>query len=118
MIVKLPFPPSTNNLFINVKRGRIRSQKYDEWLKEASWELARRKPPEVTGPVRLAYVFGIPDRRKRDLDNLIKAPQDLLVKFGIIEGDDNTIVYGFTADWDKTGSVQGVQITITPVEAI
>jgi Holliday junction resolvase RusA-like endonuclease len=37
------------------------------------------------------------DKRKRDITNLLKAPEDLLVKFKVIEADDNTIVQAISA---------------------
>jgi crossover junction endodeoxyribonuclease RusA len=112
--ITLPFPPSTNNLFINSSRGRFRSQKYDEWIKEAGWELARQRPSKFVGPVVLLFHFqdGL-DKRKRDVTNLIKAPEDLLVRHGIIEADDNSIVRGVEAYWNA--AVTGVQITIESV---
>lgn len=114
IVVTLPFPPSTNNLFINTSRGRIRSSKYDEWATEAGWELKRQRPPKVVGPVMLSFDFQSGrDKRKRDITNLLKAPEDLLVKFGVIEADDNTIVQCISAGWSS--SVQGVRITITPI---
>jgi Holliday junction resolvase RusA-like endonuclease len=113
-VITLPFPPSTNNLFINTSRGRIRSSKYDEWAAEAGWELTRQRPSKVTGPVMLTFDFqSNRDKRKRDITNLLKAPEDLLVKFGIIEADDNTIVQFISAGWNPT--VKGVRITITPI---
>jgi Holliday junction resolvase RusA-like endonuclease len=114
IVLTLPFPPSTNNLFINTSRGRIRSSKYDEWAAEAGWELKRQRPPKVAGPVELVFCFQDGrDKRKRDVTNLIKAPEDLLVKHGVIEADDNTIVRAVSACWDDT--VKGVQISIFPV---
>lgn len=112
--ITLPFPPSTNNLFINSSRGRFRSQKYDQWIQEAGWELARQRPSKFVGPVVLFFHFEDGrDKRKRDVTNLIKAPEDLLVKHGIIESDDNSIVRGVEAYWDDT--VKGVQIVIFSV---
>lgn len=110
-VITLPFPPSTNNLFINTSRGRIRSSKYDEWAAEAGWELKRQRPANVTGPVSLAFEFqSNRDKRKRDITNLLKAPEDLLVKYGVIEADDNTIVREISACWSD--AVEGVRITI------
>lgn len=112
--IRLPFPPSTNNLFINGSKGRFRSQKYADWIAEAGWELARQRPLKVAGPVDLVFHFQDGrDKRKRDVTNLIKAPEDLLVKHGIIEADDNTIVRSVTAFWADTAV--GVEITIIPV---
>ncbi len=113
IVVTLPFPPSTNNLFINTSRGRIRSSKYDEWATEAGWELTRQRPAKSVGPVSLLFEFQLNrDRRKRDITNLLKAPEDLLVKFGVIEADDNTIVKEISARWSEC--VKGVQISIIP----
>ena len=109
-VIDLPFPPSVNNLFINVKRGRIRSQKYEDWIQEAGWLLACQRPAKCVGPVALFFEFCEPDKRKRDLDNLLKAPQDLLVKHGIIEADDCSIVRSVHASWSE--AVGGCRITI------
>jgi crossover junction endodeoxyribonuclease RusA len=115
IVLHLPFPPSTNNLFINTSRGRIRSSKYDEWATEAGWELARQRPSKTLGPVSIHFEFQSGrDNRKRDITNLLKAPEDLLVKFGVIEADDNTIVQAISAGW--SASVKGVRITVTPIE--
>ena len=115
IVLTLPFPPSTNNLFINTSRGRIRSSKYDEWATEAGWELARQRPAKAIGPVSILFEFqSNRDKRKRDITNLLKAPEDLLVKFKVIEADDNTIVQAISAGW--SASVKGVQITITPLQ--
>jgi Holliday junction resolvase RusA-like endonuclease len=112
--VTLPFPPSTNNLFVNGSKGRFPSQKYADWIQEAGWELARQRPSKVAGQVVLFFYFqdNRKPRRPRDVTNLIKAPEDLLVKHGIIEADDNSIVRGVEAYWDDT--VTGVRIVIVP----
>jgi len=111
IVITLPFPPSTNNLFINGSKGRFRSQKYADWIAEAGWELQRQRPPKIVGPVELVFCFQDGrDKRKRDVTNLIKAPEDLLVKHGVIEADDNTIVRAVSACWDDT--VEGVEISI------
>ena len=80
-------------------------------IAEAGWELQRQRPPKIVGPVELVFCFQDGrDKRKRDVTNLIKAPEDLLVKHGVIEADDNTIVRAVSACWDDT--VEGVEISI------
>jgi Holliday junction resolvase RusA-like endonuclease len=112
-VITIPFPPSTNNMFINSKRGRFRSQKYDEWINEAGWEIKRQRPSKVIGPVSLMFEFQDGrDKRKRDVTNLIKAPEDLLVSHGIIEADDQSIVRKVSASWSR--EIQGARITIEP----
>lgn len=112
-VLVLPFPPSLNNMFINVRRGRIRSQKYDSWIQEAGTEIMRQRPSKVVGPVSISYEFQEgQDRRKRDLGNLEKASTDLLVSHGIIEADDGSIVREIALKWSR--EVNGVRVTIKP----
>lgn len=113
-VINLPFPPSLNNMFINGSRGRFRSQKYDSWIMEAGAEIMRQRPAKVAGPVNLIFEFQEGrDNRKRDITNLIKAPEDLLVKHGVIEADDGTIVRKVQANWNA--EVEGVRVTIEPL---
>ncbi len=113
-VLHLPFPPSLNNMFINGSKGRFRSQKYDSWIMEAGQEIMRQRPRKVAGPVILTFEFQEGrDKRKRDISNLVKAPEDLLVKHGIIEADDGSIVRSITSKW--TPEVEGVRITIKSI---
>jgi Holliday junction resolvase RusA-like endonuclease len=107
----LPFPPSVNNLFMNGKHGRFRSQRYDTWIQEAGVEIMRQRPKKVAGPVILTFEFQEGrDKRKRDISNLVKAPEDLLVKHGIIEADDGSIVREIKCKW--SAEVEGVRVTV------
>lgn len=115
VVVNLPFPVSTNALFSNGRAGRFKSQRYEDWLHEARYALMVQRPKIVKGPVKLEWlVQDGKDNRKRDISNLLKASEDLLVAHGIIEADDNTIVRGIKADWSR--DVEGIQISIVPVD--
>ena len=105
-------PPSTNNLFINVKKGRIRSQQYDTWIQEAQVDYLRQRPKPVAGPVHITMEFREPNR-KRDIDNAQKAPLDFLVSTKLIEADDNTVVRSLTSKWSD--EVEGCRITIESI---
>lgn len=101
----LPFPPSTNNLFVNAgKRGRVRSSRYDLWLNEAGWELKAQRPPKMLGRVAVTICLCPVDKRRRDADNGAKACLDLLVKHGVIEGDDSRFVRKVTMQWVDVGA--------------
>lgn len=114
VVINTPFPPSTNNLFINVSKGRIPSARYADWRQEAGWSLQAQRPKPIKGPVVLRYQFQEgQDRRKRDIGNLEKAPTDLLVEHGVIESDDNTIVRAISLSWSK--HVNGARVEIIPV---
>lgn len=112
----LPYPPTTNNLFVNnpKTRGRFPSKAYKAWQEEAGKALIKQAPlPAFSGAVCITFTFGRPDKRRRDLFNYVKAPEDLLVKHGIIE-DDSLIEKG-TVQWSP--HVFGVRIEIEPFEA-
>lgn len=85
--IVLPLPPPLNNLFKNVRRGRAPTARYLAWRAEAGLMLQAQKPAPVAGQFIVSMTFRRPDRRARDLDNLAKAPLDLLVAHGVIEGD-------------------------------
>jgi Holliday junction resolvase RusA-like endonuclease len=115
----LPFPPSVNNLFINAGRKRVRSPKYRAWADEAgalivvAQTIYRQAGKSIAtkGPVRLLYEFQEgQDKRKRDIDNLVKPVNDLLVTHGIIQADDNTVVRAIDLRWSD--KVLGVRITV------
>ena len=114
VVINTPFPPSTNNLFINVTKGRIPSARYADWRQAAGWSLKAQRPKSIKGPVILRYQFQEgQDKRKRDIGNLEKAPTDLLVDHGVIEADDNTIVRAITMSWSK--HINGARVEIIPV---
>ena len=83
----LPYPPTTNNLFMNVGKGRIRTKKYDAWIAEATRHVRQQAPQPITGLYSLTLKVWRPDRRRRDASNLIKAVEDLLVSLGVTPDD-------------------------------
>lgn len=88
MILKLPFPPSTNSLFAGKDRRR-KSERYKAWIAEA-FPLVQRevRGQRISGPWSIELRAVRPDRRKRDIDNLLKATIDLMVSCGVV-GDDS-----------------------------
>lgn len=102
--LSLSWPPSVNNLFLNRQgRGRIRSPEYRAWAEEAGWIIGTTKQPKLKGRVQVSIAYRAPDRRKRDIDNLLKPILDLLVTHQIIEADDSTCVRKVEAEWVETG---------------
>ena len=93
----LPYPPTTNHLFINAHPGRVKSPEYRAWLTHAGLMLNMQHPESVPGAVKVAYEFRRPDKRRRDLGNLEKAATDLLVKHGVIE--DDCLIEELTLRW-------------------
>lgn len=81
-------PPSVNALWKVGRGGRLyRSPKYSAWLKETGWEIKRQRPGKVDGPYKVEIILRPATNRRRDLDNLCKAPLDALKAFGVTDDD-------------------------------
>jgi hypothetical protein len=83
--VTLPLPPTTNNLFKGVGRGRAKTQGYKDWIEAAGWALARERIAPVLGAY--AFLLALPRGMPGDCSNRIKAPEDLLVKHKLTPDD-------------------------------
>lgn len=86
--IRLPLPPSVNALYRNVPgRGRVKTARYLTWLKAAGHALKDQKPKKISGDYQLWLWCERPDKRRRDLANLVKGIEDLLVAHGVVEDD-------------------------------
>lgn len=93
----LPYPPSVNEAYANRKfgkgRGRFKSKKYTDWLKEAdAWFLKQKAEKTVGSPVVGPYeahmTFSRDKRRwNSDISNRIKVAEDFLKRGKLIEDD-------------------------------
>jgi len=99
----LPLPPSVNCLYSG-KGRRHKSKRYERWEITARNALRYQKfTPFGKEPLRAHYRFGRPDKRIRDLGNLIKAVDDFMVHEGIIA--DDSWIHHITIEWaDVTGA--------------
>jgi Holliday junction resolvase RusA-like endonuclease len=99
---ELPFPPSANNLFVNGKRGRFTSPKYQAWKNAAGLIAnAQARGRCIAGFYAMEIQLVRPDKRRRDASNYIKPVEDLLVSLGITDDDcENQLV---SAQWVEKG---------------
>jgi crossover junction endodeoxyribonuclease RusA len=89
----LPWPPPSNNLYPSSGGKRILSQRGRLYQSDFRIALARqlaRSEPTIAGRVGYRARFMPPDRRKRDLSNLLKALEDNLTKCQVW-GDDSQV---------------------------
>lgn len=109
------YPPSVNGNYRAVAGRVILSAKYRAWKKQAALEYMIAKPPKrISGPVLIDITLRAPDKRRRDIDNPIKALADFLVNVGAIEADDNSIVKALTVRWNEDGFGVPCSIHIRP----
>lgn len=92
-------PVPLHACFVNVRRnGRADSDRYktfkantDQFLARKYLRLGTVKKPLFVGPVHTKYVVKRPDKRARDLGNLLKALDDTLTRNHIIADDSNIV---------------------------
>jgi len=115
VILSLPYPPSANRLWRNVNGRAIKSAAYRDWLEHAAQEALFQRPARVEGPYHLEIHVAAPDRRKRDIDNLIKPLSDALSQVGVT--DDDRMAQSIFAAW--TGeTVKGGAVTVSVRSAV
>jgi crossover junction endodeoxyribonuclease RusA len=90
LIVTLPYPPTVNHYWL-IGRGRM-------YLSPAGRQYRRQVEailfgsPTITGEVTVTVAVYPPDRRKRDLDNVLKALLDGLGHGGVYDDDSQVAV--------------------------
>jgi crossover junction endodeoxyribonuclease RusA len=84
----LPYPPSTNRYYRNVRGRTLISRDGREYRTRAMLAVSGdgRKPPN-DGRIALCMDAFPPDRRRRDLDNLQKPLLDAMEHAGVYEDD-------------------------------
>lgn len=110
MEIRLPFPPSVNDMYLNNKgagRGRKPSPEYRAWKNQAGWELKAQHAKAVGGIVEVR--IDLDDSRRGDADNRIKAVLDLLVEHRVLRGDSKKFVKRVSAGWE---TVAGCRVSI------
>lgn len=87
LVLRLPVPPSTNNLFVARRdgKGRAKTSEYKAWVEAAGKWIMTQPRRLIDGPVRVE--IEAPVGRTRDIDNIAKPTLDLLVTMGVIQDD-------------------------------
>ena len=93
-IFMLPWPPSVNHYWFSRGNRRYLSKRgyqYQADVTAAVWEVFSGRPTPMTAVVKVYIEAYPPDRRCRDIDNILKAPLDCLTKSGVIVDDEQII---------------------------
>jgi crossover junction endodeoxyribonuclease RusA len=85
MRVSLPWPPTVNTYWRMVRGRMLISAKGREYRNAVCMQLA--ESPLFKGRLKIEILAMPPDKRRRDLDNLLKAPLDALQWAGVIQDD-------------------------------
>src|SRR5215207_7948280 len=100
MIVTLGLPPSVNNLYYNDRRGGRRlTQEGDAYKNGVTWTLmrasARARCP--IPPMIFELWIMVPDRRRRDNSNMIKAIEDAVAAYLGYDDSQNHVLHVYKA---------------------
>lgn len=85
MRLTLPWPPSVNHYWRSVRGRAILSAEGRAYRALAqTW---RMLAPPLAGRLSVRLELHAPDKRRRDLDNALKAPLDALTHAGVYDDD-------------------------------
>jgi len=120
MKLTLPFPPSVNTYWRAPNKGPLAgrhliSAKGREYQSKAAVSVIsqlRRIPKPILHHVSVEVILCPPDRRKRDLDNYLKALFDSMTNANVW-GDDSQIKH-MEVSWGEVQPGGGVYLTIKP----
>ena len=93
----LSWPPTVNTYWRAVNGRNILSKKARAYKKEAGYFL---RACGYKGPIAVSIGCNPPDKRKRDLDNILKPLLDVMTENGVYE-DDSQIDYLLIYKTDK-----------------
>lgn len=84
----LPWPPSSNHYWVHTRRGAFIGKRGVEFRAAVFAEVRRgKRPAALKGNVRAVIAAFPPDKRRRDLDNILKGLMDALTHSGVYYDD-------------------------------
>jgi len=87
IVVDLPYPPSVNHYWRRVGARTLISAEGRRYRERVGEELSLYSIEPMTGSVDVFINVHPPDRRRRDLDNILKALLDALEHGGVYAND-------------------------------
>lgn len=88
--IRLPWPPSLNSHKAVVRGRMILSKKGRDYIKNCDVCVSKQKIAKYIGDLSVTVKLYPPDKRRRDIDNYLKAIFDSLTYSGVW-GDDSQI---------------------------
>ena len=84
---QLPYPPSVNHIYRRTKRGGVMlDDKARSYREEVIYAIGKGHTT-LTGRLRVQVDAYMPDRRTRDVSNILKALEDAMTHAGVWKDD-------------------------------
>jgi crossover junction endodeoxyribonuclease RusA len=102
-MISLPFPPSMNTYWRNVRGKTLISLAGRQYRTAVHHAITVSRisglidRETITRPIRVDILATPPDKRRRDLDNLLKAPLDALTHAGV--WTDDSLIHHLSIRW-------------------
>ena len=87
MIFDLPYPPSVNHYWLASGKHRYISHAGRKFRRDAFYIIKAERPLLTKLAVSVTVMVWPPDRRRRDLDNILKPILDILQYANVIKDD-------------------------------
>ena len=111
--ISLTWPPTVNHYWL-LGRGGRRFISGEGLTFRAETLFRARGLPLTSGQVAISVIAYPPDRKRRDLDNLLKSLLDALQHAGLIEDDSNVADLRITRAEQVKGGAVAVEIRAAP----
>ena len=102
IVLELPLAPSVNALWKVGPKKLYKSSEYKSWLEEAGWMIKQQTKDTIDGEYAI-HIRALKTKKRRDLDNILKATSDLLVEMRVVE--DDSLCMALAAEWSNIGTV-------------
>lgn len=84
---QLPYPPTVNHIYQRSRNGRVfMDQRASAYREEVIWTIGKGHTT-LLGDIAVRVDVFMPDKRKRDLDNLCKSLFDAMTHAGVWKDD-------------------------------
>ena len=97
LMLELPWPPSINHYWRRVGAKTLISREGRRFREEVVGRISQLKVKAISGPVRVQILACRPDRRRRDIDNILKSLLDALDHAGAYEDDSQ--IWKLSVEW-------------------
>jgi len=84
---QLPYPPTVNHIYRRTKRGQVFLDDRASSYRDEVILMIGKGHTTLTGPIQVRVDAYMPDKRKRDLDNIFKSLNDALTHAGVWRDD-------------------------------
>ncbi len=112
-VINLPYPPSLRGLYKpRFGGGLYMSPEGKKYKQDVKMIFLSNNLPSFEGFVRVRIEMYPPDRRKRDIDNILKITQDALQDAGVIEDDSKILTLWVNKNEVRKGG--GLDVFVKP----